>query len=364
VVRDAVSPGLAIRRQGEGVVSFVVLWEQGGKPHRATLGRYPDLSLADAREIARKHPRGGTARAATVNDLLDLYEAGLGKVQVPIKALLKKHVRPAIGDKKLATLHRRDVQGMVDKIEPPSVAGQVGRYIAAALNFGERRGHVDVAIKRLSLPKGNDPRERVLGDAELTLLLKDWCPNGPDAIARSAFGSIFALCLLTGARRSEISELSWDEIGNGVIHLSAERSKGNRPTQVVLSSWAQRILAAVPKRDLSVAFPVERPRTKPGAPDARPGRSGRGTVSGFSRATADCQARTGTADWSPHDLRRTCATNLAIAAVPPHVIDAMLNHATVKNHRTYAVHNRTAEVAAALEVWGEKVWALAGWSLP
>ena len=357
-LRDTVEPGLAVRRQGEGRVSFVLVWQKDGKARRHTLGRYPDMSLATAREEARRQRPAlvnGISTIRTVAELLDAYEATLGKSKDQVVALMAKHVRPVLGSKLLVSLHRRDVQSLVDSIGSASVGASVGRYITAALSYGEQRGHVENAIRRLALPEGNDPRERVLGDIEIAALMRDWLPRGLDAPARSAFSAICALCLLTGARRSEIGELRWDEIRDGQIYLSAVRSKGNRPTVVVLSDYALRILAAWPRFSDEKVFPAERVRAVPGKVGTRPGRPGRGVFCGWARATVDCHSRTGTADWSPHDLRRTCATGLARAGVRPDIIEAMLNHAPPRLARTYNRHHPVEEIRAALQAWGAVV---------
>lgn len=370
--RDTIVEGLVARKRA-AALSFVFQFQHRGQRKKITLGQYPGMSLAEAREKASamrgalqagRMPHAATATVKTVADLLDAYGAHLdetAKTPEQAKALLDKHVRPTLGAFDLAALTRRDVQGLVDRIKPLSVAGAVGRYLTAAMNYGERRGHIEVAIRNLELPPSGEPRQRVLSDAEITALMKDWLPLGPSSPARSSFGAIFALCLLSGARRSEISELRWDEIEGDVIRLSASRSKGGRPTSVVLSSHALTVLNAVPRYDADVVFPTERKRAVAGKPGDRPGRSGRGTVSGFSRFTEDSRKRTGTDEWTPHDLRRTCATGLQADKVAPHIVEAVLNHAVPRLARTYSTGDYLPERRAALEAWGERVWATCGW---
>ncbi|BDG71988.1 tyrosine-type recombinase/integrase [Roseomonas fluvialis] len=371
--RDTVVEGLIARKRADAL-SFVFAFQRHGKRHKITLGQYPGTSLAEARDKAQAHrgalqagrmPHPADTPCRSVNDLLDRYAAHLdetAKDPAQVKAILAKHVRPSLGPYDLTSLTRRDVQGLVDRIRPLTVAGAVGRYVTAAMNYGERRGLIEHAIRNLEMPSTGEPRQRVLSDGEITALMTDWLPHGPDALARSQFGSIFALCLLTGARRSEIAELTRAEIdvANGVIHLSAQRSKGGRETEVLLSSFALRILAQVPLRGDKV-FPVERPRTADAAGGTRPGRAMRGFVSGFSRAVADSQRRTKTDAWTIHDLRRTAATQMAMAGIEPHIVEAILNHAAPRLRMTYSVKPHEAKARAALEAWGTRVWGLAGW---
>lgn len=372
--RDAVVEGLIARRRA-GAVSFVFQFQRHGKRHKLTLGQHPGLSLADAREKARTH-RGdlGAGRmphvigtpCKTMNDLLDRYASHLqetAKSPDQVTALLDKHVRPRLGPYELTAVTRRDLQALVDGTRPASVAGAVGRYVKAAWRYGLSRDFVDRDIASLlAMPATGEPRQRVLTDEEVGKLMRDWWPLGPDAAPRSALCAVLGVCLLTAARRSEIAEATYAEMQGDTLHLSAKRSKGDRATEVHLSSFVLRLLATVPKRDENLVFPTERGRAVPGQGGDRPGRSGRGAVSGFSRAVADSKARTKTSEWTTHDTRRTAATRMAEDGVPPHVVEAILNHAPPRLTRTYQVAPYGAERRAALEAWGARVWRLAGWA--
>lgn len=410
-IRDEVAPGLAARRQGAGGVSFVFVWaSRDKKAKRLTLGKFPaELELENARHLARDARKvvghGGVpivrldaqgnrsigregeavdevAPAFKFGDLLDLYVARLGKSQWQVETLLAKRVPKALRDKPVADVSRRDIQGLVDEIEQPpkpkegpaprgsaSVAAAVGKYITAALNFGEKRGHVEHAIRNLDLPEANPPGDRILSDDELAALLKDWLPQGPDTPPRSAFPVIFLLQLLTAGRWNEVSMIRTGgqhpragqlDLDAGLIVLSD--SKGNRPIRIVLPRHAVRVLRAWPRYDKEIVFPVERKRTTPGKGDGRPGRSGHGSVSGFNTAVTNSRKRSGVADWSTHDLRRTCATGLERLGVLPDIIDRVLNHAKPKLRSTYLHYDYEKERREALERWGAHVFALAGWA--
>lgn len=360
--RDSTVVGLAARRQRAGV-SWVFVYQQGGKPKRLTLGRYPGLTLADAREKARTFraalDRGQVPTAGdgprTVDGLLDAYLAHVrerAKSPAQIEALLDRHIRPKLGTAKLTAMTRREMQAHIDAIRPLSVATAVGRYVTAAWNYGYSRDLVTTPL-RLALPTTYVPRDRVLTDDEAKTLLADWLPRGRP---RSGICAVMALCLLTGARRSEWAEATWDELhDDGTLRLPPERSKSGRSSVVVLSPAARVVLSAWPRTDDSVIFPTERPRKQPGQGGDRPGRSGRGFVSGFSRAVADSQQRTGIRGWTIHDLRRTCATGLARLGYPPHIIEAALNHTPPLLRRAYVVSHPVEAVRGALQAWAAQL---------
>jgi hypothetical protein len=104
---------------------------------------------------------------------------------------------------------------------------------------------------------------------------------------------------------------------------------------------------------------------------------GEGGYQGWGKAkvSLDKRIKPALAPWRIHDLRRTVATVMAESppdkdhpkarglGVPPHVVEAMLNHvsghkagvAGVYNHATYA-----REVRAALVMWADHVRSIAG----
>ncbi len=62
-------------------------------------------------------------------------------------------------------------------------------------------------------------------------------------------------------------------------------------------------------------------------------------------------------NFRPHDLRRTCATNLSKLGVDDVTIATILNHSWPLRHVT-AVYNRwerLPEMSRALERWGERL---------
>ena len=64
-----------------------------------------------------------------------------------------------------------------------------------------------------------------------------------------------------------------------------------------------------------------------------------------------------------HDLRRTMATHMAGMAVPPHIVERILNHTTGTISGVAAIYNRFAyieEMREALTMWERKIVDLAG----
>jgi integrase len=152
--------------------------------------------------------------------------------------------------------------------------------------------------------------------------------------------------------------MRWSEIDGDLVRLPADRMKSGKPGFLVLSSFALSIVASLPRTHEEFVFPTPyKPRSGTRG-DVRPGRAGRGTISGFTPAHNATMKRTGITGWVPHDTRRTFATGLVRLGAPPHVADAAINHAAPLLVRTYQVHTHEAEIRRWAEAWGAHVKAL------
>jgi hypothetical protein len=107
--------------------------------------------------------------------------------------------------------------------------------------------------------------------------------------------------------------------------------------------------------------------------------TGRTAVSGFSRAKAAIDEAmlaalresngvdAETQPWTLHDLRRTAASGMARIGIPPHVIEAALNHKTGTIKGVAAVYNRysyAAEKRQALSAWSRRLAAVISGEAP
>jgi integrase len=64
--------------------------------------------------------------------------------------------------------------------------------------------------------------------------------------------------------------------------------------------------------------------------------------------------------WTLHDLRRTFSTGLGDLGIPPHVVEAILNHISSLKSGVAGTYNKALylrERTAALELWAAHVMA-------
>jgi integrase len=91
-------------------------------------------------------------------------------------------------------------------------------------------------------------------------------------------------------------------------------------------------------------------------------RAGRATVfgegkrgwQGWSPSKASFDKVCGVKAWRLHDLRRTAATGMANEGVQPHIVEAVINHASGHKAGVAGIYNRASyskEKREALDLW-------------
>jgi integrase len=352
------TPGLGLRVTARGIKTWSLLLRVAGKQRRITLGRYPDLTLAEARKAARQAleqadrglPPGRPGRA-TVESIVESYierhvrRNGL-RSAARIEQLLRRLVLPRLGQRPIGDLRRADVLDLVDDVArtAPVMANRTLAQIKRLTAFALERGEIETnPIAGMRPPFRERSRTRVLSDSELA------------AIWRAApalgwpFGPIAQLLILTAARRGELAGLAWTEVDfePKLWVKPASRTKAGREQQLPLSEAALAILRELPRfAGSDLVFPSR----------------GVGAVSGFSYGKRKLDQQSGVEDWCWHDLRRTAASGMAKLGVSPLVVGEILGHSRASLVGVTAIYNRHSyarESREAIEHWAAYVTALA-----
>lgn len=332
---DETTPGFGLRCSTSSK-SFVVLF--GEKRRWKTLGRYPAMSLADARREAK----------------LFLSEASFGKHQeVRVSygvarerfiADCERRLRPItvreycrhlnfFGFKKdLAQLERADVYRKLDELtDTPTNQNYAFTALKVFFNWCVRNqylSHNPIAADKK--PARLKSRERILDDDELKALYGYVREN------RSLFHDMVALLILTGQRRTEIGHLRWDEIDGGNMVFAGERTKNHRSHTIPLPPTAMHVLETRESNGHYV-FSGKDP-TKP--------------FNGIRRVKEALDKAVDIEHFTLHDLRRTLSSNMARLGVPIHVTEKILNHQSGSFAGVAGIYNRHSylpEMKAALE---------------
>jgi integrase len=259
-VVDSESRGLVFRLGTNGRASWTLRYTNARtrKQERHTLGDYPALSLAKAREKAITFRAslldGADPRAKTldtVTDLLDEYHRRyvLPNTRKPeqTRALYDTHIVPSLGSMRLMDLRRGDVVDMLDRLQDRGLKAQTNRVqsaLSAALNWGVDAGHLPInPILGLKHRFKESPRDRVLTDDELKAV---WHA----AAARTAPSREFVqLLILTMQRRDEVRGMRWDELDETTRAwtIPASRNKANRAHIVPLPPRAWDLIDKLPR---------------------------------------------------------------------------------------------------------------------
>lgn len=392
-VPDALLPGLYLVIQPSGAKSWAVRYRHGGRPRKLTIGPYPAFDLA----TARKKASGALQAAAAGADPARQKQVAKVTAQFDNRAVfpavaklfITRHARPnnkswreaarLLGlrpdpaqpkeflvikgglvhrwdDRPVREIGKRDVLEAIDALVDRGTGTQANRtlsHIRKLFNWAVERDIIAASpCAGLKAPMGENSRDRVLSDDEIR-----WLWTACDA-QPYPFGPLAKLLLLTGQRRGEIAGMQLSELcfRNQSWSLPKERTKNGEAHDVPLADSVVSLVSALP-RIAGDGFVFTKTGVTP--------------VSGFSRAKASLDklmAQVGareTSDpklniepWTFHDLRRTCASGMAALKIPPHVVEAVLNHRSGIIKGVAAVYNRhqySAEKRQALEAWAQRV---------
>lgn len=384
-IGDAIVPGLWLVVQPSGSKSWACRYRSAGKPVKVTLGPYPLIGLADAREQARqtleKVARGEdparekretkaivfAAPALAERDLwrsvreeyLKRDAAGL-RSHDQIKRLLEKETA-RWDSRRIQDITKRDVIELLDAVADrgaPVQANRVLAYVRRAFNWSIGRGIVaSNPTDGIEAPAEEKSRDRVLSTTELADLL---------AVAHGLgfpFGSMVRLLVYTGQRLREVAEARWAEfdLDGALWTIPAERAKNDVAHEVPLAPAVVELLRSLPRL---AGSPVVLTTT------------GKAPISGFARAKERVDAALRAIDleragqgvrpehvpertpWVFHDLRRTAATGLAAEGILFEVIERVLNHKGQSASGLRGIYNRHTyldEKRRALEAWATRL---------
>jgi integrase len=356
-VWDSVLQGFGVRASPGGRKTWFVIIRPHGRARRMTIGTYPAIQLADARDTAAKIIRGEqlgqfdqheekrtqTLRE-TVPQFIQMYARPKNRRWKTSERVLWKF--EVLFDLPIDQIKRTDVVRVLDSLLASGMKGGANRALSSLkklMNWALDRGVISVnPITGLKPPSPENSRDRVLTDAELTQLLRAAQEEG------YPFGDLLRVLTLTGQRRGEVADMRWSEIDmDGTVwHIPGARTKNRLSHDVPLTRAVIEMLRYMPRFSGSdFVFTT----------------TGNTPVSGFGRAKERVVDGLGFPDWRLHDLRRSAASGMARLGVAPHVIERVLNHKSGIISGVAAVYNRYGyekEKRDALEIWGNHLASL------
>jgi integrase len=359
-IPDGRLQGLYLIVQPSGSKGWAARYRHKGRTRKLTLGKYPMVSLSDAREKARaalaildmgSDPameavarRDADTVAMLVSDFMSRH-ASKTKSSQETRRIFDRDVLPVWGQRKAHEISRRDVIDLIDGIVDrgsPYMANRVLAAVRKLFNWATSRDRLrDSPVAGVKPPTVERPRDRTLTDDEIRWFWQATGEIGPP------FGPLFRLLLITGQRREEVAAMQWNEIDGDIWSIPGGRTKNGEPQTVRLSRTAILTLSSSPKIEASdFVFTTV----------------GKRPVSGFSRAKRrldECMAELAddqVPTWKLHDLRRTCASGMARAGVALPVIEKCLNHVSGSFGGIVGVYQRhkfTDEMRVGWTAWDD-----------
>ena len=356
-------PGLALRVSYGGRKAWSFVYRHAGKVRRFQLGTYPALSLSEAREAWRaarqQVERGADPSETQRRDASAMFESvmaewlardqGKNRSLAATTRLLNADVLPYWRRLRIDEIGKRDVLEVIDRVTDrgsPVMARQLHVVLHRLFRWSVGRGIIEAnPLTDLDLPENNPPRKRFLTDAELALVMRAAGELG-------GYGAVVKLLALTGCRRQEIADLTWDEIDGAGIRLDGNRRKNAEPLTVKLSAPARAIIEALPRSSDRV-FSGSR----------------RAALGHWARLKGQLDAKVAELNngplphWNLHDLRRTLAVGLQKLGIGLQVVERVLGHGIRAGSRSgvlgiYQAYSYDKEAGDALAVWGQHVMRL------
>ena len=346
-----------------------------GRVTRATLGTYPEISLAVAREkanafrseVARginpveakrkvREESGSKTFKKLAERYLEEHANRFKRSAAEDERNLKLHITPKWGKKRFDEIRRSDVIELVEgliKANKPILANRVQSLVSKIFSFAEDAGLLPAKpFTRLKRRAPENVGTRVLSDDELRLF---W-PRIVQRPVTRRVGLALRLELLTASRPGEVAGLHSDELlslddpSKAAWVLPAERSKNGRAHFIPLSPLAVETIKEAQKlvaEDEKFIFPSPSREREAITPHA------------FSVAMARFAHElsadlSGAKEWkdappTPHDLRRTAATRLSELGFAKEDRDAVMNHKRSDvGSKHYDLYDRAREKRTAL----------------
>ena len=327
------SASWVIRRTRNKVASF------------ATIGRFPEMSLAAARKELDKfgnHSAENLTVAKLLDDWFDQNERVWKRPEQmegyirrltaddPHIVAMNIHVVDLLIVRKTLKNYARD-HGNIAANRLMEILKQVFKH---AVQVGYLKYSPIAELTRKVVGGVEKTRERVLTDDEIRLL---WSTN--------RHAELFRFLLLTGQRIRESQLARWKHVNGDRWFIPARNNKSSRDHWVALSRQTQELLNSIPRgRDKvfgSTSETAVQSYLKRWCSRHKIGENNHETKHEGSI--------------TPHDLRRTFSTRVNELRVGPHLVEKILNH---KMSGVMAIYNQADyknERVLAMQLWADEL---------
>jgi integrase len=337
---DSKTNGLQLRVTSTGVKTFSLHRRvKAGSLERVTLGRYPDMTVENARKEAARlnalivqgiNPNSDARALKTETTLRGLFGDFLKNRRNKRGAYLSDKTKRTYNydfelylgkwaNHKLSQFKQTDFGKLHTAIGKthPTTANRVIAMSSSLFNYANERKLFTGTNPAMGIKKfPEDSRDRFIQGDELPAFFKALSEEQNDTMR-----DYFLLSLLTGARRSNVLAMRWDELNLDRGEWRIPTTKNGKPQTVTLAVEAVEIL---------------RERQGWNAEWVFPGIGSSGHLVEPKKGWKRLLGRAGLEDLRIHDLRRTLGSWQAKNGASLAIIGKSLNHKSTSTTGIYA----------------------------
>lgn len=382
---DEIESGLILRLSKAGTKTFTYRYRFYGKNRRYTIGKFPAISLKQARDEVReikvkvnngidpqaeKQARKSRPQPKKFEELAERYKKQhlstlKQSTQRTYGNRIDSEMIPAFKGMYVKDMTRGIILELLEDIaierNQPTHSNRVRAILSSIFSFAVQREIAEYNPVKTIKPLGEETqRDRVLEDDEIKSL---W--NGFQKLQKS-IGSALQMLLLLGQRKGETCRMKWEDIeldkpfkrsykdenGNDVSEaflvdvwtIPKEQTKANREHEVPLPPLAVEIIEGL-RNDSPYVFESNRYKGKPV----------KWLHDAFKRVAKQAEIE----DIKIHDLRRSAATYMAEMGTDRTILGKVLNHKGLSGDSQvtarYDRYSYMDEKQKALNRWSQRL---------
>lgn len=327
---DEVESGLILRLSKAGTKTFAYRYRFAGKNRRFTIGKFPAVSLSEARKEvqrlkvevnrgndpqAKKQAKKNRPEPKKFEDLVKQFKAKhlptlKASTQKTYSERIDSELLPVFEGRPVKDISRGQIMELLEEIAyvrgKPTHSNRVRAILSSMYSFGVQREIAEDNPVKTIKPLGKEiKRERVLTEAEIKKLWELF------STMIEPSGSLLKILLLLGQRKGETSSMKWNQVKDNIWTIPKEQTKAGRKHYVPLPPLAIEIIKRL-ENDSPYVF---QSYLKKGEPI-------KWINGGFNQLAEEA----GITDIRIHDLRRTAATYMAELGVDRTILGKVLNH--------------------------------------
>ncbi len=258
---DSEVPGLGVRLYPSGKGAFVFSYRANGRKRLMRVGRCGAMTLAEARDRAKKHDvavsdgkdpledRQRKRTAGTFRDLVDAYvkdqKDHKRKTWAKSKQRLDNHIPSGWWGRPAGSIYASEITGLHARIgkSAPYMANRVLETLRAMYGRASRWGFDVSENPAEGIEKFREVKRKTFVSEEEFPALAQAIDTEPNIYIRA----VLWLYLLSGARKSELLQARWDQVDWERRILNLPETKSGEAQTLSLNKPAIAILRATPK---------------------------------------------------------------------------------------------------------------------